>query len=87
MHENKLQQIKDIFIYNTHHLAKVIKKLEPLAHQKESHDVMNEKDMDGESCPSTHCHHHHCQIEMMIKWLVQKSRHYYCKVIKKQWNI
>ena len=52
--------MKDSLIHNTHKqdpepiLAKVIKNLKLLAQQKESHDVINEKAMDGESGMSFH---------------------------------
>jgi len=60
LHGKELQEMKDSLIHNTHKqdpepiLAKVIKNLKPLAQQKESHDVINEKEMDGESGMSFH---------------------------------
>jgi len=46
--------MKNSLIHNTHHLAKVLKKLKPPAQQKESHDVIDEKEMEGKSDISFH---------------------------------
>jgi len=52
--------MKDSLIYITHEqnpepiFAKAIKNLKPLAQQKENHDVINEKEMDGKCDTSFH---------------------------------
>jgi len=54
------REMKDSLIYITHEqnpepiFAKAIKNFKPLAQQKENHDVINEKEMDGKCDTSFH---------------------------------